>query len=134
MDAAVQATGLTPLAAYSLLVGFLLPLVIALFQQPRFPRSARLGITFGMCIVAGSLTVWLTPAEANGRNLIGSILTIALAAVSFYDKVWKPTAARIEAATSPGATVIDVPVMQPKAAIVGPSAVSRDAGGGATAV
>jgi hypothetical protein len=87
---------------WALIVGVLLPPVVAAVQQPGFPTWLRSVIAVAASAVAGFVTVLVT-GQLGGRSVVTAVLLTLVAAVSSYESVWKPTgiAPRVEAATSP---------------------------------
>lgn len=82
---------MTSLDMWNLIVGFVLPNVIAVVQQPRWSDRVRALVTGAICVFAGIVTVVLSGGHLDfGRALVTSILTIGVAAVSFYKHFWKP--------------------------------------------
>lgn len=110
---------MTNLQMWSLLVGFLAPLVIAVIQQPKWKQSTRALVTAICSIVGGGLTAYFEGSFDDKSDVIGSILLVGVAAMTFYAKFWKQTrvAPAIEALTSPNATVRVIPDTNPEAVI-----------------
>lgn len=94
---------MTQAQQWALIVGFLLPLLIAVLQQPGFPKWARATIMAVVCIVGGLVTVTVTGGFHSAHGVIAELLLVALAAIAFYEKWWKQIGAtqRIELATTP---------------------------------
>ena len=92
---------MSQLVMWNLIVGFLMPTVIAVIQQPKFSEPVRAGLTAAFSIVAGFITAYLNDSFTKG-DVVGSILITGVAAITFYKGFWKPTnvAPSIEAATS----------------------------------
>lgn len=90
------------LMMWSFIVGFFLPLVISVVQQPRFPEYVRAIITFLACLVASAVTCALQ-GQVTVERWIESALVILVATISMYKGLWKPArvAPEIEHATSP---------------------------------
>jgi len=94
----------TNLAMWSLIVGFVIPPVLAVVQQPTWSQSLRtvvLGVTaliagFGTAYFAGSL---------DGKDITTAVLIVLVSAISTYRGFWKTSgvAPAIERATSPKA-------------------------------
>lgn len=89
--------------SYALLVGSLLPVIIAVVQQQRWPDYVRAGVGLVICAVAAAVTAYAQgdlTAERWGEGL----LLVAVAAWSSYQGFWKPTgiAPTVEAKTSMG--------------------------------
>lgn len=93
---------MTDLEMWSLVVGFFLPMVIAVVQQPRFPQPVRALITFLACMVASGVTIWLQ-GEVEFERWVESGLLILVSTIATYKGLWKPVglAPEIERATSP---------------------------------
>lgn len=89
------------LVMWNLIVGFLMPNLIALLQQPWFSRAWRAVLTGVVCVVGGFLTAYFN-GQFNFGDVIGSILVTLVAAITFYKGFWKPTkvAPAIENATT----------------------------------
>lgn len=97
-------SSLSNLDMWNLVVGFALPNLIAVIQQPRWSSRIRACVTGAVCVVAGLVSTLLAGTHLDfGRALVTSILTVAVAAVSFYKHFWVPTgiAPAVEHATSP---------------------------------
>lgn len=105
---------MTDLEMWSGLVGFLLPLVIAVIQQPSFPKPLRAIITLVVCAVAAIVTVSLQ-GSLDWTRWQHSVLIIAVAALAFYKGTWLPLggAPALEEATTlerlRPVTVVSVP-------------------------
>lgn len=89
------------LVMWNLVVGFLVPNLIAVIQQPRFTDNTRAVITFVVSILGGLGTAYFT-GQWNTQDIVGSCLIVAVAAITFYKGFWKKTgvAPAIERATS----------------------------------
>lgn len=87
---------------WSLIVGFLAPLLVAVVERPGWPKWLRTVVAAGFSIAAGTGTVWLT-GNLDGRSVVTSILLVAVTSMAAYKGLWKPASVtlRIEAATSP---------------------------------
>lgn len=91
------------LVMWNLLIGFLMPTVVAAIQQPKFSSPVRAGITFVAALIGGFLTAYFND-QFNFGDVVGSILVTGVSAITFYKGFWKPTgiAPGIENVTSPG--------------------------------
>lgn len=89
------------LMAWNMIIGFLLPNVISVVQQPRFTPPIRACVTAVACIIGGVGTSYFN-GEFDATGLVSSMLTIGVAAITFYKGFWKPTgvAPALENATS----------------------------------
>ena len=94
------------LSQWSALVGFLLPLAVAIIQRPTFPRWARtvIGMTFS---IGASVLTALIEGKLTWNSWATSFIFVAIAAYTSYTHVWVPVGAApyIEKATSPSTTV-----------------------------
>lgn len=80
------------LAMWTYLVGVLLPPVIAIVQQPRWPSGLRALMTVVACAIVGGVTSWLEQGELDfNGDLLGSILRVMIAAWASYLAFWKTT-------------------------------------------
>ena len=91
------------LEMWSALVGWFLPMLVAVIQQLMWPTWFRSMVTVVACVVTGFVTTWLTVDFDWNRDLVSSILTVLVAAQASYLAFFKPTkiAPTIERATSP---------------------------------
>lgn len=101
---------LSDLQMWSLLVGFFLPLAIAVIQQPKWSAPVRAAVTFVVCALAGAGTAYLN-GSFEGRPLISTILLVLVTALSSFKGLWKPTeiAGSVERLTSPGSPTDGLP-------------------------
>jgi hypothetical protein len=93
---------MTNLAQWSALVGFLLPLVVAVIQRPTFSR--RLRTVIGIAASAGTAVLTaLIEGKLTWNNWATSFIFVAVTAWASYGHVWVPAGAApyIEAKTSP---------------------------------
>jgi len=96
---------LTDLEMWSLLVGVLLPTLVAVIQQPKWPSWFRAVVGVAASIVAGFVTTYLTLDSALwDQGMVHAILLVSVAAWASYRNFWKPTtiAPEIEAKTTIG--------------------------------
>ena len=81
------------LEMWSLLVGSLMPTLVAVIQQPRFSNAQRALVGVGASLVAGFMTTWVAQDDALWEQpMVTSILLVAIASWSSYKAFWKPTA------------------------------------------
>lgn len=90
------------LTMWNLIVGFLLPNVIAVVQRPAFTKQARTAVTALFCAVAGVGTAYFT-GEFTFDDVVGSVLIVGVSTITFYKGFWKSAgiAGEIERRTSP---------------------------------
>lgn len=94
---------MTDLEMWSLLVGALLPTLVAVIQQPRWPKWFRAVVGVSASVAAGFVTTWLTFANALWeQGMVHSILLVGVASWASYRNFWQPTsiAPTIEAKTT----------------------------------
>lgn len=91
------------LQLWSLVSGSLVPLVLAVIQQPKWSDQIRSLVTFAFSLLVGFLNVWLNGDLSKAADWTSAILIVLIAAVSTYKGFWKPStiAPKIEYATSP---------------------------------
>ena len=90
------------LEMWSLIVGFVLPNLIAILQRPGFPKRIRAVVTALASVVGGGLTAYFND-QFHSQGIVSSILVVGVATITFYHGFWKRTgvAPAIEQATSP---------------------------------
>lgn len=89
-------------ALWSAFLGAVLPLLIAVIQQPQWSKQARTIVAVVVCAIAGAVQAYLDGKLASGVNVVSAIMIVTMAALTFYRNVWKPLGATgaIERATS----------------------------------
>jgi len=90
------------LTMWSLIVGTLAPLVIALVQQPKWSTRTRTVVGFVGALILGTGTAFFQ-GDFTGRNITSSVLIVLVASLSTYKHLWTPAgvAPAVEGATSP---------------------------------
>ena len=91
-------------AMWALIVGFFLPHVIAVVQQPDWSAGLRSVVTFLACLGAAVGTVLIQNDGWSWHDWVSSSLLILVTAIATYKGLWKPTgiAPAVEASTSGG--------------------------------
>lgn len=95
------------LEMWALLVGVLLPNLVAIIQQPKWPNWFRAVVGVVSSVVAGGITTWLTAgSQLWDQGMVHAILLVGVSSWAAYRNFWKPTeiAPTIEEATSPSPT------------------------------
>lgn len=89
-------------AMWAGIVGFFLPHLIAVVQQPGWSSGLRSVITFLACLVAAVGTVLIQLGHWDWQDWISSSLLILVTAIATYKGLWKPTgiAPAVEGSTS----------------------------------
>lgn len=94
----------TDLVMWAAIVGFLLPMVIAVVQRQHWPDGLRSVVAFVLCLAAAVPTVYLQgPEDFTWHRWITASLTILTVTIASYKGLWKPTgvAPSIEHSTDP---------------------------------
>jgi len=106
---------MTALQAWSAIIGFLAPIVIAWIQQPKWPDWLRAVVTFLFCLLVGAGNVWLNGDLSSGTDWVSAVGIIFVSAITAFKGFWKPTgiADKMEATTSPGQGTHDNPTADP---------------------
>ncbi|MCZ7478923.1 hypothetical protein [Micromonospora sp. WMMC273] len=93
---------LPDLAMWSLIVGFGMPPIVAVVNQPRWPGWVRALITILVCVAAGAITAYLD-GSLTDRRWTTAALIVGVAAIGSYRAFWRPSgiAPAIEQTSSP---------------------------------
>lgn len=94
---------MSDLELWSLLVGALLPPLVAVVQQPRWPNWFRAVVGVIASIIAGAITTYLVFEDALWeQGMLHAILLVGVASWASYRNFWQPTnvAPTIEAKTT----------------------------------
>lgn len=93
---------MTTLEMWSVLVGALLPPLVAVVQQPKWSAPVRAIVTFLLCAAAGAGTAFFN-GELTGKPVASAILLVFVSALATFKGFWKQTGLTdaIERATSP---------------------------------
>lgn len=89
------------LAMWSVVVGFFLPAVIAVIQQPTWSQGVRAAVTFVVALVAGAGTAYFN-GDLSGADWVSASLIILVSSIAIYKGLYQPTGIgpKIETATS----------------------------------
>lgn len=79
------------LEMYALVVGFLMPLLLAVIIQSHWSSGLKATLAFGACLVAAAGTVYFQQPDWDWHDWIGSSLLVLVTAIASYKGVWKPT-------------------------------------------
>lgn len=83
---------MSDLEMWSLLIGALLPPLVAVVQQPRWPSWVRAAVGVVASVVAGGVTTYLVLDDAMWeQGMLHAILLVAVAAWTSYRNFWTPT-------------------------------------------
>lgn len=93
---------MTNLEMWSLIVGFALPLILAVIQRPHWPSWVRAVVAFAAFVVVGLGTAYFN-GDLNGKSIVSAVLFVLVTAITSYKGLWQPTgiAPKIESATTP---------------------------------
>lgn len=93
----------TNLVMWSGIVGFFMPIVISVIQQPSWSSQVRSLVMFVASIIAAVGTVFFE-GKFTGVDLATALLTVMTVTIATYTGFWKQTgvAPKLEMATSPG--------------------------------
>lgn len=83
---------MTDVAQWAALVGFILPLVVAIVQQSHWSRTVRTVIG-AICVVVAAVVTALVEDKFNMHQWATSLIFIALTAYSSYTHIWVPIGA-----------------------------------------
>jgi hypothetical protein len=75
---------------WSLIVGFLLPPVLAIVQQTNWPDQLRAVVAFVACAAAG-VGVAYFQGDLTGKRFVTAGLIVLTTALATYKSFWKPT-------------------------------------------
>ena len=94
------------LIMWGLIVGFVMPPLLAIVQQPGWTPMVRSLVMFVASILAAVGTVYFTEGAFDTANLTTTVLVVMVTAISTYKGLWQPTtiAPKIEGATSPSSS------------------------------
>lgn len=76
--------------SFSLIVGFILPPIIAVFTQTHWSSQAKGVVVFILCALAAIGTAWYEKS-VDWHNLRSILPVVFLAALGFYHMFWKPS-------------------------------------------
>lgn len=81
---------MTNIVMWSSIVGFFLPPVLALVQQPSWSNRVRSAVAFVACAVAGAGTAYFQ-GELTGRRFVEAGLVVLVTAMATFRNFWKTT-------------------------------------------
>lgn len=82
---------MSKLEMWALVVGFLLPPVLALVQQTQWSDRLRSVVAFVACLIAGAGTVYVQQEEWDWSDWMSTSLVVLVTAVATFRNFWKPT-------------------------------------------
>lgn len=88
----------TNMIMWSAVVGFFLPLAIAIPQRQRWASWLKGLFAFGCCLVAAAGTAWFSGDLAQMSDYVTAALFVVFTALGSYRLLWGPKAANIAGA------------------------------------
>lgn len=82
---------MTNLEMWALIVGFVLPPVLAVIQQTSWSNRLRAVVAFLACLAAGTGTVFLQQEDISWTEWVSTTLLVLVTAIATYQSFWKPT-------------------------------------------
>lgn len=94
---------LSNIEMWSLVIGFLNPIVLAIINQPTWSAPVKSFVAFVWSAIVSVVTLWLSDVKFDAQNLATTFLLIFVTTIATYRGFWKTSgiAPEIEAATSP---------------------------------
>lgn len=89
MDSLSPVSALNTLDAWTLVIGFLMPNVVALVNQSHWPAKWKTGIAAFACLTAAVIQLSLKN-ELDATNLMVSTLSIFALSITFFKGFWRP--------------------------------------------
>lgn len=89
------------IAMWSLIVGTVLPPLVAIIQQPQWQQWTRTVVMIVVSLIAGAGTAYFA-GQLDTQDWVTASLIVIVTAISTYKGIWQPTtiAPKIEAATT----------------------------------
>lgn len=75
---------------WSLIAGFLSPLMISVVNQPHWPRPMKVAVQVVASVLIGLASAYFA-GDFAGKDVVTGILIAAVAAISAYKGVFKPS-------------------------------------------
>lgn len=74
---------------WSMIVGFFLPIGIAVVQKEKWSVEVRTILSFVLCLLAGMGTVYFTGGWKEGS--VSALLLVLVTSISTYKGLWQPS-------------------------------------------
>lgn len=81
----------TDITLTSIVVGSLLPNIIAIVVQPSWRRETRGLAAFGICVAAGLVIAMLQGDIGRGKDAAASVVTVLITSQVLYQALWRPS-------------------------------------------
>lgn len=78
------------LEMWALIVGFLLPPLLAIVMQTRWSAQVQSVVAFIACVVAGAGTAYFQ-GDFTGKRFVEAGLVVLVTTIATYKGFWKPT-------------------------------------------
>jgi hypothetical protein len=75
----------------SIIVGSVLPNLIAVFVQPGWKSEVRGLVTFAICAAAGTVIAWLQGDLSSATDIGAAIVSVLVTSQVLYATLWKPS-------------------------------------------
>lgn len=97
----MQLPALSDTATWSVVVGVVMPWLVAVVQQPHWSSTVRTVVAIVCSLVGGVLTCLSTGAFAHGPlTIVGACLLVLVASQAVYKRLFPASQAKLEALTS----------------------------------
>ena len=81
----------TGLQSWQLIVGFVLPLLIAVVVKSKYTPAIKSLIMMGAAAIATAVTMYLQGDLSADADYVESFLKVAALTIAYYQGIWKPT-------------------------------------------
>ena len=78
------------LVLWAAIIGFFLPLGIAVIQKKAWPSQAKAGVAFVICLIVAAIEVYLK-GQIDTTDYVTAALVILVSSITFYKGFWVPT-------------------------------------------
>ena len=94
-----DAFGLSDIALWNIIIGFIAPLVVALVARPALNPWAKIAIQVAFCLVVGVITAYLY-GQFDGRGIVSAVLLTFAVSILAYKGFWKQVTPELKEKTS----------------------------------
>lgn len=86
---------------WTLVLGFLMPLIVAMVNQSHWPTRFKAIVGLAVCVAAAAVQMGLK-GQLDASNLLSASLALAALSITFFKGFWRPTgiAGALESATN----------------------------------
>lgn len=81
----------TDITLTSIVIGSLLPNVIAIIVQPSWRKEIRGLAAFGICVIAGGLIALVQGDIGRGSDVATSVVAVLITSQVLYQALWRPS-------------------------------------------